>query len=119
MASFSVAYPVVARAEGGYQNHPNDSGNYNSLGQLVGTNWGISAPVYESWIGHPPSSADMKAITKETAMSILKAKFWNTIKGDQIVDQDVATIFLDGHVNHGRTGIKLMQQVLGITADGI
>lgn len=119
MASFAPAYALVAEAEGGYQNHPNDTGNYNSRRELVGTNWGISAPVYEDWIGRPPTAAEMRAMSATEARSIYKARFWDDILGDHIQSQDVANIFFDGRVNHGRTGVRLMQRVLGVAQDGI
>ena len=59
MAKFDPAYSIVLRLEGGYQNNPADKGNYNSLGDLVGTKYGISAPVLEQWIGRPPTKMDM------------------------------------------------------------
>ena len=118
MANFQTAYLLVADAEGGYQNHPNDRGNYNSLGQLVGTNLGIAAPTYEDWIGRPPTAADMRAITPEIARAIYRSKYWDDIKGDQIQSQAVANIFFDGRVNHGRTGTYIMQRVVGVDDDG-
>lgn len=118
MASFEKSYQRVRLAEGGYQKHPNDTGNYNSLNQLVGTNWGINAQVYESWINRPPSEADMRNMSRDTALDIYKAKYWSRIKGDDIDNQYVADIFFDGHVNHGYTGIKMMQEVLNVPQDG-
>ncbi|MEL6357990.1 MAG: glycosyl hydrolase 108 family protein, partial [Bacteroidota bacterium] len=114
MASFDTAYTLVAQAEGGYQKFSDDPGNYNSLGQLVGTNWGISAPVYENFIGRPPSEEDMRRMTRGQAKALYRALFWNDIQGDEIVDQQVANIFFDGRVNHGRFGTKLMQRVLRV-----
>lgn len=119
MASFSQAYQLVALAEGGYQNYSEDSGNYNSLGQLVGTNWGINAKVYEKYIGRPPSVADMKTMSKATAIAIYKKNYWDRIKGDSINSQAVANILFDGHVNHGAWGIKMLQEVLRLAKDGV
>lgn len=119
MASFDIAYRYVERAEGGYQKYAEDSGNYNSLGQLVGTNWGISAPVYERWLGYPPSELDMRNMSQATAKLIYKNRFWDPIKGGQIQSQAVANILFDGHVNHGNHGIVLIQRVLGVPDDGI
>lgn len=119
MANFYTAYQKVAAAEGGYQAHPNDTGNYNSRNELVGTNWGISAPVYENWIGRPPTTAEMRDMSAGTAQQIYKARFWDDIRGDEIRSQAVADIFFDGRVNHGRTGTKIMQRVLKVTADGV
>ncbi len=61
----------------------------------------------------------MKAMPHITAQTIYKLKYWDKIGGDQIIDQQVATIFFDGHVNHGTTGIKLMQEVLGVPQDRV
>uniref|UniRef100_UPI001F2088F0 glycosyl hydrolase 108 family protein n=1 Tax=Tenacibaculum piscium TaxID=1458515 RepID=UPI001F2088F0 len=62
MANYQTFQKKIQRAEGGYQILKTDSGNYNSLKQLVGTNFGVSAKVYERNIGRPPSIADMKNI---------------------------------------------------------
>lgn len=119
MANFETARKRVMLAEGGYQANPNDSGNYNSRGQLVGTNWGVSAPVYEAWIGRAPSVADMKAMSQNTAIQIYRTRYWDRIMGDAINNQAVADIFLDGAINHGvTTAVKMMQRVLGVLADG-
>lgn len=116
MANFQIAYNIVADHEAGYQRLPQDRGNYNSLRQLVGTNWGINAQVYERHLGRPPSESDMRAMPKSTAISIFKQLYWDRIAGDQLPDQQVANIFLDGIINHGQ-GVRLMQEVLGVTPD--
>jgi len=119
MAQIEKALRQVLRWEGGYQDHPNDSGNYNSKGQLVGTNHGISAPVAEHFLGFPPDRFVMKKMSLKLAVCIYRQNFWENIKGDQIESQPVANIFFDGHVNHGRWGIRLMQEILGVSRDGI
>lgn len=118
MANFQTAYAITAKHEGGYQANPSDPGNYNSLGQLVGTNRGISAKVYESWINRPPTVADMKAISSTTARAIYKARFWDKIRGDELPNQPVANILFDGVVNHGQ-GVRLAQEVLEVAQDNI
>jgi lysozyme family protein len=116
MANFNQSYTRTAANEGGYQSSPADPGNYNSAGQLVGTNWGISAPVYEDWLGYPPSKSQMQGMTQATAKAIMKARFWNKIQGDNLPNQYVADLLFDGVVNHGR-GVRLAQEVLGVTPD--
>jgi len=118
MANYDKSYSRTAYNEGGYQANPSDQGNYNSAGQLVGTNWGISAKVYEDWLGRRPTAQDMMDMTKSTAKAIFRAKFWNKIKGDQLPNQYVADILFDGVVNHGQ-GVRLAQEVLGITQDNV
>lgn len=118
MAQFQTAYDIVRGHELGYQNHPNDTGNYNSRGQQVGTNWGINAQVYENYLNRPPTAQDMEDMPRHVALSIFKQLYWDRIKGDEIRDQQVANILFDGHVNHGRWGIQIMQGVLGVSRDG-
>lgn len=111
MANFNAYIPLLLQVEGGYQAHPNDAGNYNSLGQLVGTNQGISARFYEDIIGRPPTVADIKSITKSEAEQIYRQYFWNALNANQINNQAVANTIVDHHVNAG-TGARLAQQVL-------
>lgn len=122
-ASFERAILRVQEAEGGYQNLYNDRGNWTGckigVGTRAGTNYGISACFYKSFTGITPSAAIMKALTWPQAKAIYKDYFWANIQGDKIKNQFVADIFMDGHVNHGYTGIKLMQEVLGVAKDGI
>jgi lysozyme family protein len=110
-AVFSVFIPMLHHVEGGFQKHPDDNGNYNSLGQLVGTNHGISAKFYETIIGRPPTEADIKAITKQEATNLYKIYFWDKVKASQINNQAVANTIVDHHVNSGR-GVSLAQKVL-------
>lgn len=119
MAQFQTAYDIVRKHEGGYQKMPEDSGNYNSRRQLVGTNWGINAQVYENYLKRPPTEQDMRDMPRHIALAIFKQLYWDRIKGDEIRDQQVANILFDGHVNHGRWGIQMMQGVLGLSRDGI
>lgn len=120
MANFKQAVEKIFQLEGGYQAWTNDTGNYNSLGHLVGTNWGISAPVYERWIGKPPTLLEMRNMPKQVAEEIYKARFWDRIQGSRISPQYLADIIMDGAVNHGVSrGVKLLQEVLGVYPDGI
>jgi len=113
MANFNTFSYLVLKLEGGYQAHSSDTGNYNSLNQLVGTNLGISAPVYENWVGYPPSVSDMKAITKQTANAIYKVLYWDKINGDNIKSQETANIIADHAVNAGvGSAGKIVQRTL-------
>lgn len=119
MANIAPALEHTLKWEGGYQKSSVDPGNYNSLDQLVGTNYGIAAFTAEDFIGFPPTELMMRNITIDLATCIYRQKFWARIKGDQIDNQAVANILFDGHVNHGNTGIRIMQDVLGVSRDAI
>lgn len=115
MASFAAYSSMLLEAEGGYQAHPADSGNYNSLGELVGTNRGISARLYEDIIGRPPSVTDMQAITEQDALEIYESEFWNANGLSAFASQAVANLVMDHAVNagSGRSG-RLLQTVLNL-----
>lgn len=67
MAQLTQAFfQTILKIEGGYQNRPDDSGNY-ACGNQVGTNMGISAGAYQTWTGRCPTVADMKALTTSDA----------------------------------------------------
>jgi len=117
MANFEQAVSRLFDFEGGYQNLKNDSGNYNSLGQLVGTNMGIAAPTLEAYLGYPPSVTDMKAITKATARAIYFESYWQPLRCSEIDNQLVAEIFFDAAAQYGPgTSIRMMQKTLGNVA---
>jgi len=129
MANFALFLPLLQQVEGGYTDNPNDNGNWTGgkigSGKLVGTNHGISAPVYWQWIGREPSVSDMKAITKTTAQQIFKAWYWDKLYGTSIANQSVANIIVDHGVNAGLGSIgKIVQKVLNdyfgyrLTVDG-
>lgn len=109
--SFQEYVPLLLQVEGGYQNHPNDPGNFNSLGQNVGTNRGISARFYEGIIKRPPTVADMKAITTQMAVNLYEQYFWNPLRASEIKSQAMANTIVDHHVNSGQ-GARIAQQVL-------
>jgi len=117
MASFDIAYNISARHEGGYTNNPNDAGNWTggkvNSGVLVGTNWGIAAPTFASYLNRIPTVADMKNMSASTAKAIYKINFWDKIKLGDIKDQQVANIIFDAYINQtGGTG-WMIRKALG------
>ncbi|WP_299116876.1 glycoside hydrolase family 108 protein [uncultured Winogradskyella sp.] len=126
MSNFLSFLPLLTAVEGGYQKDPDDSGNYNSLGQLVGTNYGISAPVYEDYLNRYPTESDMRNMKKSTADSIYKSLYWDKVKASQILSQPVANLLVDFAVNSGvPTAVKKLQDLLNykfsknLAVDGI
>lgn len=109
MASFDSSLSKVKQAEGGYSSDIRDSGNFVD-GQLVGTNWGISAPVLKQWLGHTPTADEMKNLDWPTAQAIYKKYYWDQIGGDGINNQSIADLLFDGAVNEG---VGKMSQIVG------
>ena len=117
---FAIAHEPVAAIEGRYQDHPADRGNYNRRGELVGTNWGIAAPVAEEYFLRTVTKDDMKLLSESVAHDIFKINFWDRIRAADYPTQALADIVYDGAVNHGvRWGIKLLQRCLNLKEDGI
>lgn len=113
MANFNTYKSTLLQIEGTYQNNPSDSGNFNSMGVLVGTNYGISARFYEAVINRPPTQNDIKNITVNEALNLHKKYFWDAIKADSIIDQAIAEILTDHAINAGvSAAVKLVQTVL-------
>lgn len=111
MAVFESYVPLLRQVEGGFQKLEADNGNYNSQGELAGTNYGVSARFYESILGYPPKEADMRAITQDQAKGIFQVYFWDANKGSHINSQGIANTIIDHEVNAGN-GVLLAQRVL-------
>lgn len=113
----------ILKAEGGYQNHKEDArGNTNSKGQLVGTNFGISAPVWEKIIGRPPTVKDMKGITEEQARDVYKRDYADAVKSRYGIDESnpIYPQVVDMTVNHSPSAVTAMiQRAYGSKVDGI
>ena len=105
MADFDLAQTFVHRAEGGYQADPRDAGNYTGgrvgQGELVGTRYGISAPVLARYLGRPITRADMEQLPYATALQIYRTLYWNPLELDRLHDQQLALLLYDGAVNQG------------------
>jgi lysozyme family protein len=101
-ATFRDAFAFVLSAEGEWSNDPHDSGGK--------TKYGISEKA------HP--EVDISALTLDQAEEIYYRDYWMSIHGDDLSSRIAITVF-DGAVNQGVYGtILLMQQAVGVTADG-
>ena len=109
MANFGKSQVIVGLIEGGYQNNPEDDGNWY-MGTLIGTNWGISAPTLAGFLGRTPTVSDMKNLSKATAELILKRNYWEKNNFEKLNNQSVATMLYDGAVNHGSGGMRLLAE---------
>ena len=111
MADFAKYAPKLLQIEGGFVNHPEDKGGI--------TNCGITLDTYRSFFGQDKTVKDLQSMTYKTWKEIMKAGYWDKVKGDQIENQCLAEIIADWCVNSGLTGIRKVQEILGCKADGI
>ncbi len=101
----------VLKHEGGYVNDPLDSGGR--------TNLGVTQRVWEEWVGHPVSEADMRALTPEKVAPMYKMKYWNPSYCEKL-PKGLDYVVFDFAVNAG-TGrsVKTLQSAIGVVADGV
>jgi len=122
MANFSIAYNNFVKPwEGGYANVPGDKG--------LETYAGISRRFFPDWDGWPfidKVKAQIGAIANNKFFSELTPsveKFyynlWVSTGASKINDQNLANIIFDYIVNSGKTGVKNVQKIVGVTQDGI
>lgn len=108
--NFLQCLAFVLKSEGGYVNHPADPGGR--------TNLGVTQKVWEEWVGHPVTEADMRALSPNDVAPMYKAKYWDLVKGDMLpsgVDYAVFDVAVNSGV--GRAA-KLLQRAAGVAPDG-
>ena len=108
---FEECLARVLKHEGGYVNDPLDSGGR--------TNLGVTQRVWEEFVGHPVSEADMRALTPEKVAKLYKQRYWNPAYCE-VLPKGLDYVVFDFAVNAG-TGrsVKTLQQAIGCVADGV
>ncbi|MBO4646292.1 MAG: peptidoglycan domain protein [Bacteroidales bacterium] len=115
MADILKLYPLIKKWEGGFVNDPADAGG--------ATNRGVTLATYKNYCKlkkRPvPTVEDLKAITEETVIDILRVYYWNPCKADDIENQSIANLIVNSVWGSGKGYLKKVQQVVGVKADGI
>lgn len=120
----STPHPAIAtilRNEGGFQNDPNDSGNFVN-GRNVGTNLGVTAKALAVYRGVDVSTItekDIRDLTEEEATALYERDFIKAPKFDTL-PESIKNMVIDFGVNAG-TGqsARILQELAGIEVDGI
>ena len=120
MADFKIALKPTLHNEGGYVKDPNDSGGE--------TYRGISRHNFPHWSGwsmvdaaKPLHTGQLISNTQldELIAEFYQLSFWNPIRGNEIINQDVANDLFDKSVNMGyHQAVVLSQRSLGIAESG-
>ena len=109
-SNFEAALAHVLKSEGGYVNNPADPGGM--------TNLGCTKAVWEEFVGHPVSEADMRGLTPADVAPLYKRKYWDKVSGDLLPSGLDYAVF-DAAINSGPgKAAKWLQEVAGVAADG-
>ena len=102
--NFERVHPVVAEWEGGYSNHPRDSGGP--------TNWGITQARLSEHRGRQVSAEEVRALTYEEALTIFRRWYWQPLRCDEL-PLALALMTYNAGVNSGPSrGARFLQQTL-------
>ena len=109
-ANFDACLKHLLMHEGGFVNHPQDPGGV--------TNLGVTARVWEEWVGHPVDEKQMRALTPALVAPLYRKKYWDACRANELVSGLDYAVF-DVAVNSGvGRAIKLLQSCVGATPDG-
>ena len=108
--NFEQALNNVLKSEGGYSNLSSDPGGM--------TNLGCTKAVWEEFVGHPVSEADMRGLTPADVAPLYKRKYWDKVSGDDLPAGLDYSVF-DAAINSGPgRAAKWLQEAVGVEADG-
>ena len=111
MAKAELLMPLLLKWEGGYVNDPDDLGG--------ATNKGVTLCTFRQFYGNDKTVDDLKRITDEQWLHIFKTGYWDMCKADLIHNQSMANLIVDFCYNSGNHAIKILQKLLGVSADGV
>ena len=116
MAKVLVFAPKILKYEGGFVNDPKDHGGATNMGVTLAT-W--KQVGYDKDGDGVIDANDIKLLSANDAISVLKLNYWNRWKADQINNQSIAEILVDWVWGSGKWGIVIPQRILKVPDDGI
>lgn len=117
MADVKKLAPFILKWEGGFVNDPDDLGGATNMGVTIGA-WKSCG--YDKDGDGDIDVDDLHLLTREDVVNrVLKPYYWDRWKADEIKSQSVANILVDFVWASGAHGIRIPQQLLGVSVDGI
>ena len=115
VAKVELLLPKILKWEGGFVNDPADSGG--------ATNKGVTLATYKAYCKankmKTPTVEDLKRITDDDVLAILKEFFWDKMRADEIKNQSIANLCVNTLWGSGKGYVKTIQGVLGVRQDGV
>jgi len=109
--TYDEALRELLKSEGGFVNHPSDPGG--------ATNYGITIADYRKYVKPNATVDDVRRMTVSEAKAIYRARYWDAMRCDELPAGVDHAVF-DYGVNSGiGRAPKVLQRVLGVTADGV
>lgn len=112
MNSLQDKITEILRKEGGFVDHPDDSGGP--------TNFGITLETLAEWRGGPVTAADVRSLTEAEARDIYESRFWFRPGFDRVlpISPAIAEELLDTGVNMGPAWAgRFLQRLLNVFND--
>lgn len=117
MADINKLTPIILKWEGGYVNDPVDRGGATNMGVTIETWRKVGYDINGDGV---IDEEDLKLLTKDDVINrVLKPRYWNIWKADDIKNQSIANLVVDWTWGSGIYGIKYPQRILGTKDDGI
>ena len=116
MAKIELFAPKILRYEGGFVNDPKDHGGATNMGVTLAT-WRQVG--YDKDGDGDIDADDIKLLSANDTVSVLRLNYWNRWKADQINNQSIAEILVDWVWGSGKWGIVIPQRILKVPDDGI
>lgn len=116
MASITKIVPIILKWEGGYVNDKDDKGGATNRGVTLET-----YKLYKKRKGEPdPGVRELKKMSSDEWMDILRLFYWDKCKGDDIYSQSVADMLVDFAWHSGvKKAVTTIQKIVGVKEDGI
>lgn len=115
MSKVELLLPKILKWEGGFVNDPADSGGATNKGVTLGT-YKMYRKAHKL---KPPTVSDLKKITDDEVLAILKEFYWDKMRADEINNQSIANLCVNTLWGSGTGYIKTIQSVLGVKQDGV